>query len=49
MAQSVITVDSTIGEAAPCLASAVPVVSVPLADACCDLLELLGGVSDGRR
>jgi hypothetical protein len=30
------------------VASAVPVVSGPLADACCDLLELFGGVPDGR-
>lgn len=29
-------------------APAAPVVSVPLADACCDLLELFSGVSDGR-
>ena len=29
-------------------APADPVVSVPVADACCDLLELFAGVSDGR-
>ena len=29
-------------------APAEPIVSVPAADACCDLLELLAGVSDGR-
>ena len=29
-------------------ARAEPIVSVPVADACCDLLELFAGVSDGR-
>jgi len=29
-------------------APAEPIVSVPVADACCDLLELFAGVSDGR-
>jgi predicted transposase YbfD/YdcC len=29
-------------------APAAPIVSVPVADACCDLLELFAGVSDGR-
>src|SRR6266480_7851203 len=29
-------------------ALAEPIVSVPVADACCDLLELFAGVSDGR-
>ena len=29
-------------------ARAEPMVSVPVADACCDLLELFAGVSDGR-
>ena len=29
-------------------APAEPVVSVPVADACCDLLELFAGVADGR-
>jgi predicted transposase YbfD/YdcC len=33
--------------AAAC-APAEPIVSVPVADACCDLLELFAGVSDGR-
>ena len=40
MGQSVI-------HAAAC-APAEPIVSVPVADACCDLLELFAGVSDGR-
>src|SRR4051812_18300804 len=42
MAQCVTTV------AEPGSVPAMSVVSVPLTDACCDLLELLGGVSDGR-
>jgi predicted transposase YbfD/YdcC len=29
-------------------AAAAPIASVPVADACCDLLELFAGVSDGR-
>lgn len=29
-------------------APAAPIVSVPVSDACCDLLELFAGVSDGR-
>jgi predicted transposase YbfD/YdcC len=37
---------SVTSAAAPALAE--PVVSVPVADACCDLLELFAGVSDGR-
>jgi predicted transposase YbfD/YdcC len=39
-------VQSVIDPAVP--VSAGPVVSVPVAQACADLLELLGGVSDGR-
>ena len=30
------------------LAPAEPIVSVPVSDVCCDLLELFAGVSDGR-
>ena len=39
------------GQSASCAAAsapAEPIVSVPVADACCDLLELFAGVSDGR-
>jgi predicted transposase YbfD/YdcC len=39
------------GQSASCAAAsapAAPIVSVPVADACCDLLELFAGVSDGR-
>ena len=39
------------GQSAICAAvsaPAEPIVSVPVADACCDLLELFAGVSDGR-
>ena len=39
-------IESVIATAVP--APAGPVVSVPVAHACADLLELLGGVSDGR-
>ncbi len=39
------------GQSVSCAAAsapAEPIVSVPVADACCDLLELFAGVSDGR-
>ena len=39
------------GQSAICAAAsapAAPIVSVPVSDACCDLLELFTGVSDGR-
>ena len=39
------------GQSASCAAAsapAAPIVSVPVADTCCDLLELFAGVSDGR-
>ena len=39
------------GQSVSCAAAsapAAPIVSVPVADACCDLLELFAGVSDGR-
>jgi predicted transposase YbfD/YdcC len=39
------------GQSAICAAAsapAPPILSVPVSDACCDLLELFGGVSDGR-
>jgi predicted transposase YbfD/YdcC len=39
------------GQSAICAAAsapAPPIVSVPVSDACCDLLELFAGVSDGR-
>jgi predicted transposase YbfD/YdcC len=40
-----------VGQSASCAAAsapAEPIVSVPVADACCDLLGLFAGVSDGR-
>jgi len=40
-----------VGQSVSCAAvsaPAEPIVSVPVADACCDLLELFAGVSDGR-
>jgi len=40
-----------VGQSVSCAAgsaSAEPIVSVPVADACCDLLELFAVVSDGR-
>jgi hypothetical protein len=40
-----------VGQSVSCAAAsapAEPIVSVPVADACCDLLELFAGVSDGR-
>ncbi len=46
MSRSFVVVQSVIDTAVP--APAGPVVSVPVARACVDLLEVLGRVSDGR-
>jgi len=40
-----------VGQSVTCAAEpapAEPVVSVPVSDVCCDLLELFSGVTDGR-